>query len=205
MYNISQINLPEQSVPILITKRLIIRPLIIEDISPQYIEWLNSKQVTRYLEIRNVTHTLDTTIDYIRKRNKNAKIDGEHFGIFDDAGRRHVGTVTFNSTNFYHNTSDISFVIGNQETAGRGYATEAVHAVCCYGFIVKKLYKITGGHYAGNIGSKRVFQKNGFRVEGCRREQVINCRGIREDTFLYGLLLREFSEQPIPQIILKYE
>jgi RimJ/RimL family protein N-acetyltransferase len=45
------------------------------------------------------------------------------------------------------------------------------------------------------------FKKNGFHVEGYRREQVINRGGMREDALLHGLLSREFSEHPVPRIM----
>lgn len=122
--------------------------------------------------------------------------DCPHFGIFDQDGFRHVGTVTLNALNERYRTADISFVIGHPDAVGKGYATEAVHAACDYAFGILQLYKLTGGHYASHAGSRNVFQKNGFHLEGIRREQVVNTAGQREDVILYGLLAKEFQRNP---------
>lgn len=118
---------------------------------------------------------------------------GLHFGVFDQQGTRFVGTVTFNDFNNYYKTADISFVIGHPQAQHIGYATEAVKAACHFAFHSQGLFKLTGGHYTSNIGSLKVFQKNGFHIEGVRRAQTINAWGKREDSVLHGLLATEFD------------
>ena len=180
--------------PAILTSRLLLRPLEERDITSVYVHWLNDLKVTQTLEVRHAAQTHESVVSYVLQRNRNSE-SGRHFGIFDRDGERHVGTVTLNGFNSTYMTADISFVIGHPEAQGLGYATEAVSSVCFYAFEAMKLHKLTGGHYVSNTGSFRVFQKNGFKLEGLRREQVVNIAGEREDVLLHGLLAREFCEQ----------
>lgn len=107
----------------------------------------------------------------------------------------HIGTVNLNDIHSLYKRADISFVIGHLEAQGKGFATEAVHAVCNYAFSIMGLYRLTGGHYESNTGSMRVFQKNNFTLEGRRRQHIINVDGEREDSLIYGLLASEFQQQ----------
>lgn len=179
---------------ILFSKRLLLRPLDISDITDAYLQWLNDPEVTRYLEIRHTPQTYDRVCQYLKQREQMP--DCPHFGVFDENGTRHVGTVTLNALNGHYKTADISFVMGHPDARGKGYATEAVHAVCEYAFTVLQLHKLTGGHYLSHTGSQKVFQKNGFQQEGIRREQVVNTDGHREDVMLHGLLVRDFQRNP---------
>lgn len=180
--------------PVVLSKRLLLRPLGIADITDAYLQWLNDPGVTRYLEIRHTPQTYNRVCEYLKQREQMSGCP--HFGVFDENGTRHVGTVTLNALNGYYKTADISFVMGHPDARGKGYATEAVHAVCEYAFTVLQLHKLTGGHYLSHIGSQKVFQKNGFHQEGIRREQVVNTDGHREDVILHGLLARDFQRNP---------
>ena len=179
-------NLP----PIIETSRLVLREVGIVDVSDEMVRWLNNPQVTRYLEIRHVEQTREKIYEYVQSRALTPQ--SPHFGVYDQNGYRLVGTTTVNMYNMVHKTADISFVIGHPYAEGRGYATEAVHAVCAYLFRVAELEKVTGGLYKENVGSRRVFEKNSFTFEGTKRSQYVSIDGNRTDALMYGLLAAEF-------------
>lgn len=176
--------------PQLSSARLLLREVGLEDISQELLTWLNDPGITEFLEIRHAPQTPERVLGYVKERL--AHPESPHFGIYDKDGTRLVGTVTVNALNNVHQTADISFVIGHPGAICKGYAAEAVHAVCAYLFAATDLYKITGGHYCGNIGSLKVFEKNGFTQEGIRREQCVTVSGKRTDVILHGLLRSEF-------------
>ena len=176
--------------PKLVSARLILREVGIVDISEHLLWWLNDEDTTQFLEIRHVPQTKERVERYVRERL--TQPDNPHFGVYDNKGHRLVGTVTINQYDCYHKTADISFVIGHPDTSRQGYGTEAVHAVCMYCFQVAGLYKLTGGLYRENHGSRRIFEKNGFRLEGTKRKQFMNRAGQRTDALLYGLMFFEF-------------
>ena len=181
-----QPNLP----PKLVSARLTLRAVGIADISEQLLWWLNDPDTTQFLEIRHIPQTKERVERYVRERL--AQPESPHLGIYDSGGHRLVGTVTVNQHDPYHKTADISFVVGHPVVGRQGYATEALHAVCMYLFQVVELHKLTGGLYRDNNGSRRVFEKNGFTLEGTKRRQYQTREGQRTDALLYGLLCSEF-------------
>ncbi|MBU1741305.1 MAG: GNAT family N-acetyltransferase, partial [Proteobacteria bacterium] len=55
------------------------------------------------------------------------------------------------------------------------------------------LHKVTGGMYAVNEASRRLFESVGFKPEATFREQAL-WRGRFIDVYKYGLLAREWFE-----------
>jgi len=200
-----QIRLRDPRLPVIRTKRLVLRDITVADISPAYIAWLNDPETVKYLEIRFRRQPPDIVRKYIEDRLKDT-INSHHFGIYDQNGQRLVGTVTLPRINRRHGYADISFVIGHPEASGKGYASEAVHGICYYAFFHMGLTKLWGGYYEGHEASARVFAKNGFSVEGCLRKKLLSYDGRRVDHILVGLLAEEFKPAekylgPIPPLV----
>ncbi|MFA6294499.1 MAG: GNAT family N-acetyltransferase, partial [Victivallales bacterium] len=129
--------------------------------------------------------------DFIRGKLKDTR-SSKHFGVYDNCGKRLVGTVTLPSIKWNHLSSDLSFVIGHPDAQGKGYATEAVHGVVYYCFRHCGLVKLWAGYYGGHTGSAKVLEKNGFREEGRLVKELVDYRGKRVDHVLVGLLSEDF-------------
>ncbi len=69
----------------------------------------------------------------------------------------------------------------------KGIMTEAVHRVCGSAFADLDLLRITGLVYAPNTASRCVLEKNGFVLEGIRKNAVFK-EGKVYDLCLYGKL-----------------
>ena len=186
------INKCENKLPIIITKRLLLRDIEVKDISDEYVNWLNNPEITKFLEIRFKKQKRNDVEDYLNNALNNIKTTN-HFGIYDNNGTRLIGTVTLPTICWNHLYSDISFVIGHPNVPkGQGYATEAVKSVVYYAFTQLKLKKLWAGYYADHIASKKVLKKVGFKEEGRMRCHLIDYDGHRVDKILVGLLSCEF-------------
>jgi [ribosomal protein S5]-alanine N-acetyltransferase len=183
-----------QRLPVIKTKRLILKEIKVSDISQEYIDWLNNPDINKYLEIRFFPQTLETVKQYIESKLSDT-VNTKHFGIFDNNGKRLVGSVTIPHIDWNHLSGDISFVIGYPDTQGRGYGTEAVHAVCYYMFMNCGLKKLWGGYYDGHTASEKIFFKNGFSIEGRIKGKLINYLNKRVDWIVAGLLIHEFKAE----------
>lgn len=75
---------------------------------------------------------------------------------------------------------------------GRGYATEAAHAVLDYMFTDLGLRRVYARHYARNPASGRVLEKLGMRREGVLRSHIVRFDEVH-DAVLYGLLVDEWE------------
>ena len=65
----------------------------------------------------------------------------------------------------------VSYSVG-ETIAGRGYATEMLHAVVNYAFDVLRLHRIEASYQPNNRASGRVLEKAGFVVEGYARDYL---------------------------------
>lgn len=79
----------------------------------------------------------------------------------------------------------------NETMWGRGYATEAAHALLEWGFAALDLNRVQAEVDTRNSASARVLEKVGFRREGTLREDCV-VDGVVSDTWVLGLLRREF-------------
>lgn len=181
--------------PIVKTRRLVLRDIELQDISQEYVEWLNNPAVNEFLEIRFVPQDPERVRAYVESKLRDTR-NTKHFGIYDQKGRRLIGTVTLPHIDWNHSFADISFVVGYPGLQGKGYATEAVHGVAYYMFRECGLAKLWGGVYGGHLASEKVFLKNGFQVEGRVRKKYVNRRNVRVDWVLMGLLADDFVENP---------
>jgi [ribosomal protein S5]-alanine N-acetyltransferase len=85
-----------------------------------------------------------------------------------------------------HHSAEMGYLIGKAYW-GRGYCTEAAHAVLAYAFSALKLNRIYASHFATNPASGRVMQKIGMTYEGRRRQHYFRF-GQFVDAVQYGIL-----------------
>jgi RimJ/RimL family protein N-acetyltransferase len=85
-------------------------------------------------------------------------------------------------------TAEIGYWV-DQRARGRGVATAAVRAICEWAVTTAGIELIEWRCDAGNIASRRVAEKTGFRIEGTLRKRRVR-DGVRVDEWV-GSLLRE--------------
>jgi uncharacterized protein (DUF952 family)/RimJ/RimL family protein N-acetyltransferase len=76
---------------------------------------------------------------------------------------------------------------------GKGYGTLAVRWLVDYGFIRLKLEKIEASIYSGNWASRRIFERNGFILEGTIRKATLK-RGQWQDDWRMGLTREDYQQ-----------
>lgn len=87
---------------------------------------------------------------------------------------------------------DMGLWIG-EKFQGKGYATQAIAQILEYGFEKLKMEKIEAQIFLGNASSRRVFEKNGFRLEGTTRKYSLK-RGKYLDAWSMGITKEDFVE-----------
>jgi RimJ/RimL family protein N-acetyltransferase len=69
---------------------------------------------------------------------------------------------------------------------GKGYGTRVVAELKRIAFEQVKMEKLEAGVFVGNIASRRIFEKNGFQLEGTLRKSVKK-RGKLLDEWIFGI------------------
>ena len=163
---------------ILQSKTLILKELEPSDVTQQYVDWLNDPDVNKYLESRFVYQDNKKVTEFVKVCHYSDVCF--LFGIFTKNGMKHIGNIKIGPINVHHNYAAIGLVIGDKDSWGKGFASKAISMITEFGFKKLKLVKIVAGCYGANIGSKKAFEKSGYRVEGFFRSHVESNNG-RDD------------------------
>ncbi|MFE3454813.1 GNAT family N-acetyltransferase [Nonomuraea sp. NPDC059194] len=103
-----------------------------------------------------------------------------------DEGRL-IGLVGLRDAEPETGDAELDIYLGEKDTWGRGYATEATRLICRYGFDQMRLHRITLWVVEANAGARRVYEKVGFVEEGKARE-AFRRDGTWHDVIMMGLL-----------------
>ena len=145
-------------------KRIVIRQLLPGDVSDNYLAWMNDPEVTQFLESRWKPYQREDLESFIASMRASA--DDFLFGIFLQDTGEHIGNIKIGNINRIHRYADLGLVIGAKKFWGQGYATEAIRLATEYAFRELDLNKLIAQIYAPNAGSRKAFEKAGYRVVG---------------------------------------
>ena len=158
-----------------------------KDISERYKNWMNDPDVQKYTEQKYKRHTLKDIRNFVL--NKNKSIDEFLYGIFLEKKKisLHIGNIKLGPISLMHKNAEISYFIGEKELWGKGYATLAIKEIIKIAK-KKKLKKLSAGLYEMNIGSKKILEKNNFKLEGKLKSEIVFQKK-RYNVYLFGRLL----------------
>ena len=77
---------------------------------------------------------------------------------------------------------------------GKGIGTESIAILVKYSFEELNLNRITANILEYNIGSQKIFEKNGFIKEGIQRKAIYKC-GKYNDLYNYGLIKEDYYNE----------
>ena len=104
--------------------------------------------------------------------------------------RSMVGEITYFKGLWYMPGYEIGYQIYRKEDRGKGYITEALKIFTAYLFDAKQINRLEIELSAGNIASRKVAEKCGFKYEGLKRQAIFS-RGKYEDAELFSLIREE--------------
>ena len=135
-----------------------------EDVTQNYVAWMQDEEVVQFMESRWKSYTLDTLKYYVKRMD--ASRNDYLFGIYANDNNEHIGNIKIGGINFIHNFGNLGLFIGNKEKWGGGYGAEAVKLATEYAFHELNLNKLTAGIYENNKGCYRAFLNAGYNEAG---------------------------------------
>ena len=153
----------------LLSEHLRISQFTEDDITAEYIGWLNSPEVMRYSNQRFHKHDLKSCTRYFKS------FDGTP-NLFLSIRLRQddvvIGTMTA-YRNLHHATADVGIMIGSTIGTGRGFGVEAWKSLIGWLLVDGGARKVTAGTLACNHAMVRLAEKSGMTLEGTRLAQEI--------------------------------
>lgn len=158
-------------------------------ITPEYLAWLNDKQMMRFSRQRLVSHTSESSTRYLETFRGSPSF---FWAIERLSDRLHIGTMT-TYVDAENRTADLGILVGHKAAAGTGSGKEAWGLALRHSFTTLALRKVTGGTSARNIPMIHIFKFWHMALEGTQREQELLDDGHPCDVLLYGLLSAEWE------------
>jgi ribosomal-protein-alanine N-acetyltransferase len=178
------------SFPVLTTERLRLRQLTHAD-AEGMIAIFGASEVLRFLNLP-VVDTRDKAIgmiDWLNERYHSH--ESVNWAVILREDDRLIGQCGTHNWDRQDRHVDIGYHIEPSHW-GRGYATEAAHAIIRWCFDHYDVHRVQADCTDGNLASERVLLKCGFKVEGLWRESCWE-HGRFVDIKQFGLLRREYD------------
>ena len=156
---------------VLESKNLIFKPLSIDHLSNDYVDWMNDKEVNKYLETGD-DYTLDKLENFLIEVEKK---DIYFWAIHLKENDTHIGNIKIDPINDKHGLGEYGILIGRKSEWGKGYARESSLKIIEYCFKKLNLRKITLGVVEKNIAAFNLYKKIGFEIEGRYKNHGFYC------------------------------
>ncbi|MDJ0536714.1 MAG: GNAT family N-acetyltransferase [Xenococcaceae cyanobacterium MO_207.B15] len=183
------------SLPILKTSRLILRPL-----SPN--DAISIQNLASDFQIADTTISIPHPYPdgeaerYISKQIAEQQTGHSvTFAIELKAEAKLIGITELREIETEHCVAELSYWLA-VKAWGKGYMSEALKPVLSFGFTTLYLNKIYAYHMVRNPASGKVLQKNGFKPEGLLRQRVRKW-GVFEDVRLLSILHQDWQSEHI--------
>jgi RimJ/RimL family protein N-acetyltransferase len=185
-------SLPERP-PIIRGEHIYLRATERADVAT-FVRWFNDADVVRNLAMFSPMSDAAETAWFDRMLASQGTTD-YHFVICLLADGRPIGTIGLHDISWKDGTADFGIAIGEKEEWNKGHGTDALRAICDFGFGALRLERIGLYVYAGNDRARRAYEKAGFVHEGTLRRAHF-ALGEHHDVHVMSLLRSEWQAQP---------
>ena len=175
--------------PFIVGKKLYLRGLERSDLEGDYFQWLNNREVTRFMDSGIFPNTQEKMDEFYR--NSALSSNNVILAIVDIESDIHIGNIKLGPINWISRISPLGIMIGNKDFWGKNYASECIKLVLDYAFRRLNLHKVTLGVVEKNNAAVSVYKKAGFQVEGLAKSQFY-LDGEYCNTLYMGMTREEF-------------
>jgi [ribosomal protein S5]-alanine N-acetyltransferase len=160
---------------------------------PDYLSWLRDYEVIRTLNLPAYWQPVDFEEVARYCRSLMGSDQDHYFALYFSPEEKFVGTVRVGHIDWSCGIGDIGIMLGDRNYWGRGIAQDAVAAAARLAFDDLGLRRLTAGAMAVNQGMIHVFEKLGFKREGCFRKHDRLREGGYCDHIYLGCFEDEFA------------
>jgi len=155
----------------------------LDDITPEYISWLNDREVVQFSNQRFFKHTSNSSVNYFQGFEGTPNL---FIAIRDISSKKNIGTMTAYISE-HHKTVDMGILLGNREYWGVGIGFDAWTTLIKWARNAN-YRKVTAGAAAVNKPMIALMEKSGMDFEGLKKDQEI-INHSPADILFYGKFL----------------
>ena len=180
---------PAHPSPVIRSERIYLRPAERADL-PLFVRWFADAETTRHLALRAPFSLAMEEKWFEGLLDRQGKSDYHFVACLVEDGRP-IGTVGLHGLDLENGNAEFGISIGEKGEWNRGYGTEALYAICDFGFGSLRLERIELHVYEDNARAVRSYEKAGFRHEGRLRRAHFG-EGRHSDVMVMSLLRDEW-------------
>jgi len=151
------------------SERLILRPLIEEDFSSEYLSWLNDPKINEFSQRRPFPVSWQGMKSYNDHYLNNPR-QGFVLAVIDRKEEKHIGNISLVNIQQVNRCAEIAILIGDRNSWSKGYGGEAIELLTDHAFSALNLHKIFAGTF--NPAFVACVKKLGWKKEGEFRERI---------------------------------
>ena len=167
--------------------------------APRFLQWVTDTEVRHLIGGTAYPMTLAAEEEWLRSKSDISWDNGMFLAIdaIDatdgvEGDPVHIGSIELRKLHAEARSGEVGMLIGDRAFWGRGYGTDALRTLCRFAFEELDLRRLQLEVAAYNPRAQRAYEKVGFVVEGCLRQDSY-IAGRYYDTFVMGLLRDEFE------------
>ena len=155
---------------------------------PKKVEWINNPQNNQFLH-----YDIPISIQGTEKWFDSHEGETGRYDAVIEADGIPVGTIGLLSIDRKNSKAEFYIAMGETDYKGKGVARKATALILQYGFSTLGLNRIYLFTEAENMAAQRMFEKVGFKKEGCIRQDILS-HGKYADRMIYGYLREDWAE-----------
>lgn len=160
----------------------------------RFVAWLSDAETARHLLLRTPISMAMEDQWFETMLAAQGKTD-YHFVICRLSDDEPIGATDLRDIDYLNGSAEFGIVIGEKAEWSKGYGTDALNAICDFGFGELRLERIALEVFASNTRARRSYEKAGFTLEGIFRHRHYS-EGRFEDVMFMSLLRDEWLAQP---------
>ncbi|HJS29622.1 MAG TPA: GNAT family protein [Anaerolineales bacterium] len=166
-----------------------------EKAAPLFSRWSRDAEFERLLDSNAPRLFSAATIKtWIEEEMEKEIVNFAFFMIQTLEDDRPIGFIDLGYRNWHTGNAWVGIGIGERDSWGKGYGTDAMRLILRYAFDELNLHRVSLGVFEFNPRAMRSYEKAGFTVEG-RERAAIHRDGRRWDVILMGILRSEWEAQ----------
>ena len=169
---------------------IVLRPLGRQDLTLDYVQWLNDEEVCQF----NSHAVFPYTAEKMNAYYEGLQTGGQRQVVLAVCAREsgtHLGNVSLQAIDWVARSAEFAILLGHSGARGRGVGKEASALIVDYGFRRLNLHRIFCGTSVANLSMQRLADFLGMQKEGLRRQAMYK-NGQFFDIQEYGVLRDEF-------------
>lgn len=156
--------------PAAIPGRLVVLRRHRQENLPHVIRWYRDPELARLTRYQTRPMSLEEIESFFRSRLLSS--EALAYAIHERGSERLIGVTTFSALDPDNGSALFHITIGERDTWGRGYGTEATELMLSHAFERLGLHRVGLSVFAFNDRAIRAYEKAGFTEEGRLRDAV---------------------------------